>query len=172
MFTDDDPIVGVDLDDCREPDSGNVDDTALDIIERLDSYTEVSPPGTGFHVLINGDLPAGRNRRGSVELYDTARFFTHETVGAEYRSEHVWGTQRTQFVAADGLGATFQKRHFDARLGWHETPISRAAVREELLTRLTRPSSLASERTYESVSDRSDRFYVTHVDELRRNEEY
>ncbi|QFU84487.1 phage NrS-1 polymerase family protein [Natronorubrum aibiense] len=76
VFTDDDPIVGVDLDDCRDPESGDVDDTALDIIERLDSYTETSPSGTGFHVLIKGELPDGRNRRGSIELYDTARFFT------------------------------------------------------------------------------------------------
>ena len=76
VFTDDDPIVGVDLDDCRNPESGDVDDTALDIIERLDSYTEISPSGTGFHVLIKGELPDGRNRRGSIELYDTARFFT------------------------------------------------------------------------------------------------
>ncbi|GAB7011335.1 MULTISPECIES: hypothetical protein [Halobacteriales] len=76
VFTDDDPIVGVDLDDCRDPETGDVDDAALDIIERLDSYTEVSPSGTGYHVLITGALPEGRNRRGSVELYDTARFFT------------------------------------------------------------------------------------------------
>ncbi|MFC6837547.1 phage NrS-1 polymerase family protein [Halomarina ordinaria] len=76
VFTDDDPIVGVDLDDCRDPETGDVDDTARDIIERLDSYTEISPSGTGYHVLVTGDLPDGRNRRGSVELYDTARFFT------------------------------------------------------------------------------------------------
>jgi len=76
VFTDNDPIVGVDLDDCRDPETGDVDDAALDIIARLDSYTEVSPSGTGYHVLIRGELPEGRNRRGSVELYDTARFFT------------------------------------------------------------------------------------------------
>jgi putative DNA primase/helicase len=76
VFTDDDPIVGVDLDDCRDPETNDVDDAALDIIARLDSYTEVSPSGTGYHVLITGTLPDGRNRRGSVELYDTARFFT------------------------------------------------------------------------------------------------
>ncbi|MDF9748472.1 MULTISPECIES: hypothetical protein [Natrinema] len=76
VFTDDDPIVGVDLDDCRDPASDDVDGIALDIIERLDSYTEISPSGTGFHVLIEGELPDGRNRRGSIELYDTARFFT------------------------------------------------------------------------------------------------
>ncbi|WP_049890855.1 phage NrS-1 polymerase family protein [Natrinema versiforme] len=76
VFTDDDPIVGVDLDDCRDPETGDIDDVAEDIIERLDSYTEISPSGTGFHVLIEGELPDGRNRRGSIELYDTARFFT------------------------------------------------------------------------------------------------
>jgi len=76
VFTDDDPIVGVDLDDCRDPETDDVDDAALDIIARLDSYTEVSPSGTGYHVLVTGTLPDGRNRRGSVELYDTARFFT------------------------------------------------------------------------------------------------
>ena len=76
VFTDDDPIVGVDLDDCRDPETDDVDDAALDIIERLDSYTEVSPSGTGYHVLITGTLPDGRNRRGNIELYDTARFFT------------------------------------------------------------------------------------------------
>ena len=76
VFTDNDPIVGVDLDDCRDPETGDVDDAALDIIARLDSYTEVSPSGTGYHVLIRGELPEGRNRRGGVELYDTARFFT------------------------------------------------------------------------------------------------
>ncbi|ELY72164.1 hypothetical protein C488_15382 [Natrinema pellirubrum DSM 15624] len=76
VFTDDDPIVGVDLDDCRNPETRDIDDLAVDIIERLDSYTEISPSGTGFHVLIEGELPDGRNRRGSIELYDTARFFT------------------------------------------------------------------------------------------------
>ena len=76
VFTDDDPIVGVDLDDCRDPETGDVDDAARDIIDRLDSYTEVSPSGTGYHVLLRGELPEGRNRRGSIELYDTARFFT------------------------------------------------------------------------------------------------
>ena len=76
VFTDDDPVVGVDLDDCREPDTCEVEPPARDIIDRLDSYTEVSPSGTGFHVLLKGELSQGRNRRGSVELYDSARYFT------------------------------------------------------------------------------------------------
>jgi len=76
VFTEADPIVGVDLDDCRDPQTGHVDSEAQDIIDRLDSYTEISPSGAGYHVLIEGELPEGRNRRGHIELYDTARFFT------------------------------------------------------------------------------------------------
>ena len=98
VFSEDDPIVGVDLDDCREPETETVDSTAQDIIERLDSYTEVSPSGTGFHVLVAGALPDGRNRRGSVELYDSARFFT-------VTGDHVDGTSARIARRQDALDA-------------------------------------------------------------------
>ena len=98
VFSEDDPIVGVDLDDCREPETETVDSTAQDIIERLDSYTEVSPSGTGFHVLVAGALPDGRNRRGSVELYDSARFFT-------VTGDHVDGTSARVARRQDALDA-------------------------------------------------------------------
>lgn len=76
VFSEDDPFVGIDLDDCRDPEMGHVDEDAREIVNRLDSYTEVSPSGTGFHVLIEGELPEGRNRKGTVEMYDSSRFFT------------------------------------------------------------------------------------------------
>ena len=98
VFSEDDPIVGVDLDDCREPETAAVDSPAEDIIERLDSYTEVSPSSTGFHVLVAGALPDGRNRRGSVELYDSARFFT-------VTGDHVDGTPAQVARRQDALDA-------------------------------------------------------------------
>ena len=88
VFTDDDPIVGVDLDDCRIPETGKTREWATDIVNRLDSFTEVSPSGTGYHVLVEGTLPEGRNRKGDVECYETARFFT-------VTGDHVDGTPRT-----------------------------------------------------------------------------
>ncbi|MFC4407253.1 phage NrS-1 polymerase family protein [Haloarchaeobius iranensis] len=74
VFTEEDPFLGVDLDDCRE--NGALTDWAEDIVDRLDSYTEVSPSGTGVHVLIEGTIPSTKSRSGSVECYDSARFFT------------------------------------------------------------------------------------------------
>jgi len=122
-----------------------------------------SPAWTDLEVTVPND----RDHTSIVALVEYVLVeLTHETVGAEYRSEHVWGTQRTQFVAADGLGATFRKRHFDARLGWHETTVSRAAVRAELLTRLTRPSSLSSDGAPSGTTGDPDRFCVKHASEL------
>jgi len=88
VFTDDDPIVGIDLDDCRIPETGKSREWASDIVDRLDSFTEISPSGTGYHVLVEGTLPEGRNRKGDVELYETARFFT-------VTGDHVEGTPET-----------------------------------------------------------------------------
>jgi primase-polymerase (primpol)-like protein len=76
VFTDCDSYVGVDLDDCRVPEAGTLTEPAAEICDTLGSYTEVSPSGTGVHVIVRGTLPAGARRRGSVELYETGRFFT------------------------------------------------------------------------------------------------
>lgn len=75
-FVFDSGYVGTDVDDCREPETGALTDEARQIIGLLDSYTEVSPSGTGVHVICRGRLPAGRRRRGSVEMYETGRYFT------------------------------------------------------------------------------------------------
>ena len=87
VFTETDPLVGVDLDKCRVPATETVAEWAADIVDRLDSYTEVSPSGTGYHVIVMGDLPDGGNRRGDVEMYAHSRYFT-------VTGEHVDGTPR------------------------------------------------------------------------------
>lgn len=76
VFSKPDPFVGIDLDDCRDPETGRPDSFAKKVIRMLDSYTEVSPSGTGYHVIVEGRRPGKRSRRGNVEIYDHARFFT------------------------------------------------------------------------------------------------
>lgn len=83
VFTEDYTFVGVDLDDCRE--DGELTEWAVDIVDRLDSYTELSPSGTGVHVPIKRMIPSTKSRSGSVECYDSARFFT-------MTGDHVSGT--------------------------------------------------------------------------------
>ena len=76
VFTSDDPYIGVDLDKCRDPETGAIEPWALTIIDALSSYTEISPSGCGVHVYLKGTLPAGKRRKGKIEMYETGRFFT------------------------------------------------------------------------------------------------
>ena len=75
VFSADDPFCGVDLDRCRDPATGLVEGWAALAINRLDSYTETSPSGCGFHVVVRGCPPAC-GKRGQVEMYDRGRYFT------------------------------------------------------------------------------------------------
>lgn len=76
VFTGEDPYTGIDLDDCRDPTSGQIETWALKIIEDFDSYTEVSPSGTGLKIFLKGKLPAGGIKTKHIEVYDRLRFFT------------------------------------------------------------------------------------------------
>lgn len=62
--------VGIDLDHCRDPLTGAIEPWAEEIISRIDSYTEISPSGTGIRIVCKGALPPGARRRGAVEMYD------------------------------------------------------------------------------------------------------
>lgn len=76
VFTSEQEIVGVDLDKCRDPRTGILEPWAQQIVTDLHSYTEVSPSGTGVHIFNYGTLPSGRSRRGRIEAYEQARYFT------------------------------------------------------------------------------------------------
>jgi putative DNA primase/helicase len=76
VFSADDPFTGIDLDKCRDPATGQATSWACDIIRALDSYTELSPSGTGVHVIVKAQLAGPHHRKDGVEIYDRKRFFT------------------------------------------------------------------------------------------------
>jgi hypothetical protein len=87
-------IGGLDLDSCRDPETGSIEPWAAEVIRRFGSYAEVSPSGTGAKVFFTYD-PAGLpdllrlmgTRTGkkwasakgehapAIELYLTGRYF-------------------------------------------------------------------------------------------------
>lgn len=72
VFTDADPFTGIDLDDCH----GDAEAKAVQdrIFDAFPSYAELSPSGTGLHIIVKGRVRG--SRRGFVEVYSTERFFT------------------------------------------------------------------------------------------------
>ncbi len=79
VFSTDDPYCGVDLDDACDA-QHELKPWALDIVTRLNSYTELSPSGLGVKVFLEASKPGPKCRRGwhdgEVEIYDSKRFFT------------------------------------------------------------------------------------------------
>jgi putative DNA primase/helicase len=76
VFTEDDNYVGIDLDNCRDPETGEWEDWALDVMEDIGGWIEISPSGTGAHIILKGGIPGDRNRKGDIEMYEDGRFFT------------------------------------------------------------------------------------------------
>ena len=75
VFTKNDPYAGIDLDKCRNPQTGEIAPWAQAIVDYLSSYTEVSPSGSGVKVFVRATLPSGVHK-GAVEAYDSGRYFT------------------------------------------------------------------------------------------------
>lgn len=76
VLIDDDDLVGIDLDKCLNPVTGELDPDAARIINDLPSYCEVSPSGRGLRLFGFGTLPQGGRRKGHVEMYESGRYLT------------------------------------------------------------------------------------------------
>jgi len=77
VFSEADPYCGVDLDGMRDPATAALTQAAEQTLSDLDSYSEISPSGSGVHIIVRARLePGARRRFGSFEVYDRGRFFT------------------------------------------------------------------------------------------------
>lgn len=88
VFSADSGIVGIDLDGCRNPETGNVSEWARELVQQFDSYAEVSPSKTGIKIWVRGKLKDGAGKKRAVdgaericdkepaiEVYDRGRYF-------------------------------------------------------------------------------------------------
>ena len=80
VFTDNDDFFGIDIDD-----EAKVKEEYLPVrkqivgqLMKVDSYMELSPSGTGIHIISRGKLPGAgrRNTKLQLEVYCAQRFFT------------------------------------------------------------------------------------------------
>lgn len=76
VFCSGDPFVGIDLDNCRNPETGELEDRAVEIIDAFKgAYKEISPSGCGVHIITRGKVKEPRKMPG-LEIYSMERFFT------------------------------------------------------------------------------------------------
>ncbi len=77
VFTGEDPYCGIDMDSCVNPKTNIIESWAKDWIDKFASYTELSPSGTGVHIIVKGKLLSEKGKKKEdYEIYDRKRFFT------------------------------------------------------------------------------------------------
>lgn len=79
MFCPEAGIVGVDIDHCFDKETCHFNEIAAAILAKQPTYAEMSPSGTGIHLLYTAPKPKGgcRNADNGVEMYDNGRYFTY-----------------------------------------------------------------------------------------------
>lgn len=106
-------IAGLDLDDCRDPETGDVEAWAGELLADTDTYAEWSPSGTGARLFGLAIIPDGGNRgdvdgaEGHLEMYDDARYLTvtgHHVENSPESVERVndrIGEIHAEYIASD-----------------------------------------------------------------------
>lgn len=91
-------FVCIDLDNCRDPENGTTADWARNIVFQINSYTEISPSGTGLHIWTIGLLPCGGKREGHFEIYSNRRYMT--ITGKKFESTPGTIEDRAEIIAS------------------------------------------------------------------------
>ena len=77
VFTGDDDLIGIDIDDCRDPETGGLNELAQKILDNVKGYCEVSPSQTGIKIFTRANIKAAHvDHAIGLEIYPKSRYFT------------------------------------------------------------------------------------------------
>lgn len=71
-----DGLIGIDLDNVIDPETGEVQERAAGIIAACGSFTELSPSGRGVHIYCLGETKSHKSNEIGVEMFCGRQFFT------------------------------------------------------------------------------------------------
>jgi len=99
-FSEDSGIMGLDFDHVKDPETGEWNPEAIKEIKSLNSYAEMSPSGTGAHVICIAKIPGPHRREGPREMYESGRYFT-------VTGDYIQGTDQTVNEAQGAVNALY-----------------------------------------------------------------
>jgi hypothetical protein len=113
-------FVGIDLDHCRSPATGAITPRAREILNTLDSYSEVSPSGTGIKVWVRAALSKAAVKPG-LEVYPRGRYFT---VTGQILAQYPGTVEDRSDALAEIIAKEFprRKRYYPKATRYREAP--------------------------------------------------
>ena len=134
VFSHDDDLVGVDLDDCYDDQTGAFINAAMQqLAEQISGYMEVSPSGTGVKIFTRSNPFASHADHAiGFEAYANSRFFT-------VTGHHISGTIPQEVQDLTGVIPERAIRHTGDAFGDYTAPLDDwtiTRVEEEILSKL------------------------------------
>lgn len=135
-----DGLHGIDLDDCRNPETRELDERSQSILAVVDGYAEVSPSGTGIKIIASTTLERSKSEpQNGIELYTGNRFFCltghvlpdHEQISDDIQD----ATPILQLMKSNTFNDSPRSKHEDF-LNQHANEWTLDRVKSELLPRL------------------------------------
>jgi len=71
-----DGLIGIDIDDAIDLETGEVSTRCQAIIDACASYTELSPSGKGVHIIVRGQTNSFKDNSIGLEVFCNSQFFT------------------------------------------------------------------------------------------------
>lgn len=71
-----DGLIGIDLDKCLDPETGQLAERAAKIVQAFHSFTELSPSGKGLHIYLEGHTTTAKSNDIGVEMFCEKQYFT------------------------------------------------------------------------------------------------
>ncbi len=168
VFSDDDPYVGIDLDACRNPETGELTKWAKQVVDVFGSYCEVSPSGYGVKIVVRGRLPIPEGKTGkAAKLRDVTTFGSKSPEIAAYQCGRYWCLtgrliNAAGVVEAQGAIDALFEQYFSGRKATRKPPASNGPAGGTKLDELIEACRAADDGT------RSERDFALCAEAVRR----
>ncbi len=141
-----DDFSGIDLDDCRDPETGEIEFWAQKIIRFGETYAEVSPSGAGLRLILRGKIDKTvKCDPASVEAYRDKRYLT-------ITGQHLAGTPETINPAPRTMAALLARvEQFRPTEG--PAPVAPSPAQNRASRLDAKPSSGGQDRFWRAVND-------------------
>jgi hypothetical protein len=109
-------LVAIDIDLAVSEGTREVEPWAMKIVEKVNSYSEISPSGLGLHILAMGAIPSNR-KKPRVEMYHDGRFMT-------FTGDHLASTPTRVEVRVSELRQLWKELFGDQKVNRTAIPLS------------------------------------------------
>ena len=115
VFSEESPYFGISLGNAYNPETETVEPWAQPFVQRINSYTEISPSGTGLHIIARGHVPKPIGRwdnktKRKVTIRDHHGYFP-------FTGNHLVGTPQTIEERQEAITQLYQSAGYPRKTG-------------------------------------------------------